>query len=131
MNFHLYQQYDLFKNFQLYHQFDQGKQVNLFSDFNENNVGGGDYQDYYDQFLIDSDSTYQKSTFRTLSNEIGLIGKLSSIFYRFMLKTELSIIQHYTLIRCQEEWKITWEVGLILDGKTFRNTRIRRAHANG
>ena len=41
LNFHLYQQYDLFKNFQLYHQFDQGKQVNLFSDFNENNVGGG------------------------------------------------------------------------------------------
>ena len=89
LTFHLYQQYDLFKNFQLYHQFDQGNQVNLFSDFNENNVGGGDYQDYYDQFLIDADSTYQKSTFRTLSNEIGLIGKLSSIFYRFYVKNRM------------------------------------------
>lgn len=95
LNFHLYQQYDLFKNFQLYHQFDQGKQVNLFSDFNENNVGGGDYQDYYDQFLIDSDSTYQKSTFRTLSNEIGLIGKLSSIFYRFYVKNR--VVNHTAL----------------------------------
>ena len=95
ITFHLYQQYDLFKNFQLYHQFDQGKQVNLFSDFNENNGGGGDYKDYYDQFLIDPDSTYHKSTFRTLSNEVGLIGKLSSIFYRFYIKNR--VVKHEAL----------------------------------
>ncbi len=92
-SFHLYQEYDLLKNFEVYHQLDQQRKTNNFSDFRDSKNNGGSFYDYYDQFLIDKDSLYMKSVFRSFSNEIGLKGEISSVFYRFYVRNRV-VDQH-------------------------------------
>lgn len=87
-NFHLYHEYAVFKQFQLYHQVDRYRQSNDYSDFVDASVSSDfdSYRDFYDNFLIDADSTRESANFRSLSNEVGLKGTVSSVFYRFYVK---------------------------------------------
>ncbi|WP_425391377.1 putative porin [Ekhidna sp.] len=82
---HLYQDYQVADQFQLYHIFNHRKETNIYLDNADTDGVGGynPYTDFYGQFLIDADSTHERSTLTTLSNEVGLKGDLSSVFYRF------------------------------------------------
>lgn len=82
---HIYQDFQIAEQFQLYHVFDYRKETNIYQD-SRGGTGAGEYdlyEDFYQDFLIDSDSTNERSRFTTLSNEAGLKGDLSSVFYRF------------------------------------------------
>ncbi len=82
---HLYQDYQIAKQFQLYHVFDYRNRSNVYKDFSGSSATGGydPYLDFYDEFLIDPDSTQERNEITTLSNEVGIKGNLSSVFYRF------------------------------------------------
>ncbi len=87
-NLHLYHEYGFFKQFQLYHQLDRFNQENTYTDTQD---GGSSsdydtYRDFYDVFLIDPDSTIEGAQFRSFSNEVGLKGSISSVFYRFYVR---------------------------------------------
>ncbi len=88
---HIYQEYGLFKEFQLYHQLDRNTQVNIYKDYVDGSASSGNdtYVSFYPRFLIDPDSTYQESRFTSFSNEIGLKGSVSSVYYRFYLRNRL------------------------------------------
>ena len=84
---HLFHQYNWTKPFQFYHQLDVKIQTFGYQDFS----GGGTttydaYEDYYDQILIDQDSTYDLFEWREIVNEIGIKGDLANLFYRVYLK---------------------------------------------
>ncbi|MEQ8627715.1 MAG: putative porin [Ekhidna sp.] len=82
---HVYQDVKIADQFQLYHVFDYRKETNIYQDY-ETSTGPGGYNyytDFYDEFLIDSDSTHERSVFTSLSNEVGWKGDISSVFYRF------------------------------------------------
>ncbi|WP_421765567.1 putative porin [Ekhidna sp.] len=85
---HFYHDYQIAKQFQLYHTFDYLKETNIYQDFaGDTGPGGYDlYTDFYTDFLMDEDSTQERSVFSSLSNEIGIKGNLSSVFYRFYSK---------------------------------------------
>ena len=87
-NVHLYHEYALFKQFQLYHQLDRGRRRNNFTDSEDaaSITGYDTYLDFYDQFLFDADSTEDRAEFREFSNEVGLKGTISSVFYRFYVR---------------------------------------------
>lgn len=87
-NIHVYQEYGFFKQFQLYHQLDRYKQENLYEDNVDNGTSSDfdTYRDYYQTFLIDADSTIEGAKFTSLSNEVGLKGSVSSVFYRFFVR---------------------------------------------
>ncbi len=86
-NVHLFHEYALFDQFQVYHQLDRGRRVNRYSDFQDAVSGGYDtYRDFYSNFLFDTDTTYEEARFREFSNEVGLKGTLSSVFYRFYVR---------------------------------------------
>ncbi len=84
-NWHLYHDFQIAEQFQIYHTLDYRKETNIYKDFvGGTGAGGYDlYRDFYDEFLIDEDSTQERSIFTTFSNEAGLKGNLSSVFYRF------------------------------------------------
>ena len=82
---HVYQDVRIADQFQLYHIFDYGKETNIYQDY-ITGTGPGNYNFYtgfYDEFLIDADSTNERSVFTSLSNEVGWKGDISSVFYRF------------------------------------------------
>lgn len=81
---HAYQDYQIAKQFQLYHVLDYKQETNIFKDFSGSSSSGYDtYTDFYQDFLIDPDSTQEQNIFTSLSNEVGLKGDISSVFYRF------------------------------------------------
>ncbi|MEO9484826.1 MAG: putative porin [Ekhidna sp.] len=82
---YLYHDYQIAEQFQLYHIFDFKREVNVYKDFLGGTGSGGYdlYRDFYQDFLIDSDSTQERNEFKSLSNEAGIKGNLSSVFYRF------------------------------------------------
>lgn len=85
--FHLYHDYQIAEQFQLYHKLDFRKEENTFKDFRGGSTSNWDaWTDYYTNFFIDEDSTYQRATFKSFENEAGIKGDLSSIFYRAYLK---------------------------------------------
>lgn len=87
-NFHLYHEYGFFKQFQLYHQLDRFNQENTYSDAEDSGTASDydTYTDFYDIFQIDADSTIEGAQFSSFSNEIGLKGSISSVFYRFYVR---------------------------------------------
>ncbi len=87
-NLHLYHEYGFFKQFQLYHQLDRFNQENTYADFTDSGTSTDydTYSDFYDVFLIDPDSTIEGAKFSSFSNEIGLKGSISSVFYRFYVR---------------------------------------------
>ncbi len=87
---HLYHDYQVAEQFQLYHVFDYTTEENTYQDNQESSSAFGEYDTYRDAyngvFLIDADTTNERSTFSALSNEVGIKGDLGSIFYRAYLK---------------------------------------------
>ncbi len=92
LNFHLYHEYDLANSFQIYHMFDRNTQTIGYQDFRDNQQNSAEfntYTDFYDNFFIDNDSTYESTNFSELQNEAGLKGKLGTIFYRAYVKNRI------------------------------------------
>lgn len=83
----LYHDYQLSDQFQVYHLVDRRTERNVFKDFTEGTTTGYDsYADFYPDFLIDEDSTYQRARFSSFTNEAGIKGDLASVFYRAYVK---------------------------------------------
>lgn len=80
----IYHDYQIANQFQLYHSLDQYKEINTFEDIVGGTAADGydTYRDFYNAFLIDPDSTNERTVFRSFSNEVGIKGNLSSVFYR-------------------------------------------------
>ncbi len=89
---HLYHQYELANQLQVYHQLDISRKRFGFSDFND---GGSLFTDFYKQFLIDPDSTYENTIFRETMNEAGIKGDLANIFYRLYVKNRILDIEYH------------------------------------
>lgn len=84
---HLYQDYQIAEQFQLYHRFDSRKEQNTYFDYIETTVNGyNQYEDFYTDFFLNADSTFEKTTFKTVENEAGLKGDLADVFYRAYVK---------------------------------------------
>lgn len=84
---HLYQDYQVADQFQLYHQLDIYKEESSYVDITGVTVNGYDqYSDFYTNFFLNSDSTSEKTTFKSFENEAGLKGDLASVFYRAYVK---------------------------------------------
>ncbi|GAB4245379.1 MAG: hypothetical protein Tsb0034_23830 [Ekhidna sp.] len=84
---HLYHEYQVAEQFQLYHTMDYETEDNVFKDFADASIGDyNPYFDFYPNFFLDQDSTYQQATFSSFKNEAGLKGDLTSVFYRAYLK---------------------------------------------
>ena len=84
---HLYQDYQIAEQFQLYHKLDYRTEESTFKDFEDGGSSSyNTYLDFYPNFFIDPDSTYQRANFSSFENEAGIKGDLSSIFYRAYLK---------------------------------------------
>lgn len=84
---HLYHDYQVAEQFQWYHILDYSKEQNTYQDYVDQASDDYDtYRDAYDQFLISEDSTDEKSTFSSFSNEIGIKGDVSKAFYRAYIK---------------------------------------------
>jgi hypothetical protein len=85
---HLYQDYRIAEQFQIYHSIDFYNEENIYQDFTDG--GSSEYDTYSDAyngvFLIDPDSTYERSRFNSMTNEAGIKGDLSNIFYRAYAK---------------------------------------------
>ena len=101
---HLYHDFQIAEQFQLYHIFDYKKETNTYQDFAGGTGAGGydPYRDFYQDFLINSDTTHEQNVFTSLSNEAGLKGDLSSVFYRFYARLR-SIDWQYLLYDPGEE----------------------------
>ena len=110
---HVYQDYQIAKQFQLYHIFDYRKETNIYRDFTGSVFGGYDpYADFYQDFLIDPDSTQERSVLTTLSNEAGIKGNFSSVFYRFYASLR-SVDWNYLLYDPGEEELETYLGGFV------------------
>jgi len=85
---HLYHDYQIAEQFQVYHILDRRTEENTFKDFTDG-ATSGDYDtflDFYPNFFIDEDSTYQRARFGSFTNEAGIKGDLASVFYRAYVK---------------------------------------------
>jgi hypothetical protein len=78
--YHLYHQYKLNKLLQFYHVFDRSNRMNSF--LNTNPSANTDV-DFFDQFLVRSDSTVDLSRYVYFQNEAGFKGSIGDVFYRF------------------------------------------------
>lgn len=87
-NFHLYHQYAWQDQLQFYHQLDVNNQTVGYKDNREGNTVGdyNPYDDFYDDFLLGSDSTYERFDWNEVVNEVGIKGDLANLFYRVYLK---------------------------------------------
>lgn len=85
---HIYHDYQVAKQFQLYHMLDRRTEENTYKDFSGGNTTGtyNTYTDFYPNFFVDEDSTYQQANFTSFSNEAGIKGDISSVFYRTYLR---------------------------------------------
>ncbi|MFY0688598.1 MAG: hypothetical protein JXQ90_15595 [Cyclobacteriaceae bacterium] len=144
-NIHLFHDYGLLENLQVYHQFDRYQQTYAFKDFKE--------PDFYNRYLIADDSTYEQSIFTELTNEAGIKGSISSIFYRFYFKNRVvnqeflylgkqdRVIENYLGAVTRFDWKELFSVNAkaevlqsgeyLLDGNLtseWLNVRYRSSH---
>ena len=89
-NIHLYHQYAWQKQLQFYHQADFISQKDIYKDFGTQSTATSttynNYGDFYNQFLIAPDSTYERSNWTEIKNEVGIKGDLANLFYRIYLK---------------------------------------------
>ncbi|MEQ9403528.1 MAG: putative porin [Cyclobacteriaceae bacterium] len=87
-SWHYYHDYQIADQFQLYHSVDFYNEENTFKDATDG--AGSDYDSYSDAyngvFLIDPDSTSERSSLSSTTNELGIKGDLSTVFYRAYVK---------------------------------------------
>ncbi len=81
ISMHLYNQYKLRNEFQLYHSFEFIQNKNTYK-----NIPLGLDADFYDQILINPDSTTDQSQTNQVINEFGLKGDYAKMFYSFFAK---------------------------------------------
>lgn len=94
----LYHDYQLSSEFQLYHQFDYERDVFTYQDYTDgSSTGYNTYLDFYPNFFIDADSTWERSTFRSVTNEAGLKGNLSRLYYRAYAKVRWVDFDYFLL----------------------------------
>jgi hypothetical protein len=84
LNLHYFHQYQWNDQIKLYHQLDYLTQKNTFFDLlraaGDNNSNDARF---YDQILINPDTTDERFLFRSLNNELGFKGDLNNLFYSF------------------------------------------------
>ncbi|WP_420318837.1 putative porin [Ekhidna sp.] len=103
LHWNLYQDLQIADQFQLYHRFDFKKESNVYEDYTDGSIGSyNPYTDFYNDFLIDPDSTHEQSKLTTITNEVGLKGDLSNVFYRFYARVR-SVDWQYLLYDPNEE----------------------------
>lgn len=78
---HLYNQYKVRDEFQLYHSFEYIQNRNFYTD-----IPLGADAEFYDQILINQDSTTDQSQTNQLVNEFGVKGDYAKMFYSFFAK---------------------------------------------
>ena len=84
---HVLQEYKLADQLQFYHILDRHTEQHTFEDFRDSQAGDyNPYTDFYSNFFIDEDSTYQRANFTSFSNEAGIKGDLANVFYRGYLR---------------------------------------------
>ena len=76
---HIYNQYKVRDIFQVYHNFEYIQNRNFFKDIPLED-------DYFDDILINTDSTTDQHQTSQLINEFGIKGDLSKMFYNFYVK---------------------------------------------
>ncbi len=90
LNLHLYHEFAWQKQLQFYQQVDYISQRDYYKDFgtayDPSSETYNDYGDFYSQFLIAPDSTYERVNWTELKNELGIKGDLANLFYRLYLK---------------------------------------------
>lgn len=95
-NFHIFHQYSLGNGLQVYHILDRTRQGNRFTDqpASEPEV----YFDYRE--LVKSDTTEDRTLFKSFRNEAGIKGSLSKLFYNgyFALRNYKMQYQYDTLL---------------------------------
>lgn len=77
----VYNHYKLTKEFQVYQSLDYIQNRNFYND-----IPLGPDADFYDQILINTDSTTDQSQTNQLINEFGLKGDYAKMFYSFFVK---------------------------------------------
>ena len=88
-NVSFYQELSPFKNgeIKLFHNFDRNRKSNQYSD---DNIGLEDQLSYYRNIVnIDTASTLDSNVFTSISNKIGVNGRLSQVTYAVYLKHRL------------------------------------------
>ena len=85
---HLFQEYQLAEQLQLYHVLDRHTEQHTYEDFSgsSSTTDYNTYTDFYPNFFVDEDSTYQRANFSSFSNEAGIKGDISNVFYRTFLR---------------------------------------------
>lgn len=78
--YHIYQQYKLDNLLQFYHVLDRTNRMNSFLDINPS---GNTDRDFFDEFLVRTDSTVDLSRYVYFQNEVGFKGSIKDVFYRF------------------------------------------------
>ncbi len=132
---HLYHDYQIAEQFQLYHSVDLYNEQNLYKDFQDGSTSEYDtYRDAYNGvFQIDPDSTYERANFSSFTNEVGIKGDLSSIFYRIYVKlrsvdfdyflldpvgrTTETYLGGYTRFNWKEKFKVIGEAEVLQTGE--------------
>lgn len=123
---HLYHDFSIDSKLQLYHTMDFYRETNYYRDFNEASTGGYDtYDDFYPQFLIDADSTFQKADFSAFSNEAGIKGNWSAVFYRFYARlrnVKNDFLYYSTNVDVQEKYlggtiRFDWKDRFAVNGR--------------
>ena len=134
---YLYQDFQIAEQFQLYHQLDYQKEDNVFKDFRDGSSGTyNTYTDFYPNFFIDEDSTYQQAQFSAFTNEGGIKGDLSNIFYRAYIKlrsvdfdynffdprkrTLEKYIGGYTRFKWKDKFAVTADGEYLADGGFYK-----------
>lgn len=141
-NYHLYHQLHISNLIQVYHAIDKNKQVISFD-----NTPLDEDSTYWDQILIDEDTTRDRSRFRELRNELGIKGDIGKIFYNLYYKRRdirqipryLRVIETFTENYIGFDTRIGIIPGIILgargefldDGKYKAEVSIRQKWLTG
>ena len=80
-SFHLYHQIDLGSLLQVYHSSDLIKQWNTFGTFEVQ-----EHVFYWDDILVNEDSTVDRSSYREFTNQVGMKGDFRGFLYDFHYK---------------------------------------------
>ncbi len=113
-NWHFYHSFQPKDQFQVYHIFNYRKEIASYQDA-AGAIGVGNYdlyRDFYNDFLLDEDATNEEYIFTTTSNEVGLKGNLSSLFYRFYAR--LKTIDWKYLLYDPEEKTVETYLGALV-----------------
>ncbi|MDN5200397.1 hypothetical protein QQ008_03470 [Fulvivirgaceae bacterium BMA10] len=80
-SYHIYHQYKFSDKIQFYHTLDRSNSLHRFTDTELSSESS-----FFDQFLISTSETQDKSKFRVFENEVGFKGDVENIFYSFYVK---------------------------------------------